>query len=140
VENHAANELDVEMAHVEETAACFADEREGGDDRGIKGFSQEFFVGGLAGISVFELFLDFRFEGGEAQLQIFVGEGAHFGFARVDGGDAGLQFFDVALVLGADETSDDGVNCLGNIHEGFAVSVNLNATGRSVVAGANILF
>jgi hypothetical protein len=55
-----------------------------------------------------------------------------------------LQFFDVALVLGADKPSYNCVNCLGNIHEGFrrllAVLRESKRTSRSSATSANILF
>jgi hypothetical protein len=47
-------------------------------------------------------------------------------------------------VLGADKSSNNGVNCLGNIHEGFrrllAVFRVSERTGRSATTGTNILF
>ena len=70
--------------------------------------------------------------------------GARFSFARIDSNNVRLQFFDVALVLGADKSSDNCVNCLGNIHEGFrrllAVFRVSERTGRSSATSTNILF
>jgi hypothetical protein len=55
-----------------------------------------------------------------------------------------LQFFDVSLVFGADKSSDNGVNCLGNIHGRFrrllAVLDLYERTGRYAATGTIILF
>ena len=57
------------------------------------------------------------FQREELRLQLVVAERLHFGFARVDGGDERLQFLDVTLMLGADESRDYAVNNLCCIHE-----------------------
>jgi hypothetical protein len=55
-----------------------------------------------------------------------------------------LQFFNVSLVLGADKSSDNCVNCLGNIHGRFrrllAVLDLYERTGRYAATSTNILF
>jgi len=77
------------------------------------------------------------------RLEAFIAERLHFGFARVDGRDDGLQFLDVALVLGADEPSDDAVEYLGCFHLGYrrflTVFCALVCTGEHNAASANIL-
>jgi hypothetical protein len=55
-----------------------------------------------------------------------------------------LQFLDVALVLGADKSSNNCVNCLGNIHGRvrclLAVIREREHTGWSAGTSTNILF
>src|SRR6202007_2491868 len=64
-------------------------------------------------ISVFQLLLDLLAQLGKARFKRFVAERVYFGFACVDGRDDRLQFFDVALVLGADKAGHDAVEYLG---------------------------
>ena len=85
VQHHAADQLDVEVAHVEDAPAGFADYREG--------FDQQVVEGGALG----EFFLEFDGLGGE----IDVGECLELRFEVVDGGDDRPHGLDFALVLGA---------------------------------------
>src|ERR1700722_16360857 len=117
VENHAADELHIEVAHVERAATGFANESECGNDGGLEGLHHQVFEAGIGRIGVFERSLDLLFESEELRFQLFVAERFDFGFARIDGRDERLQFLDVALVLGADESRDYAVNNLCCIHE-----------------------
>src|ERR1700676_629688 len=123
VEHHAADELHIEMTHVQKAAASFANQRESGRDGRLERAAKLLFVGVLFGrIGVLELFLNLRFQLRKARFQLFVGERFGFRFARVDGGDERLNFFDVALMLGADELGDELIDKFRYIHEGLAVS------------------
>ena len=74
---------------------------------------------GVGRVGVFERRLNLFLEREELRFQLVVAERLDFGFARIDGGDDRLQFLDVALVLGADESRDYAVNYLCCIHESF---------------------
>ena len=117
VQNHSADQLHVEVAHVQQAATCFADQRKRRNDCGREGLLHLLAESRVAGIGVLELLLHLFLQREEASLQLVVAERLDFGFARVDGRDERLQFFDVALVLGADKSRDNCVNYLGNIHE-----------------------
>ena len=121
VQHHAADQLHVEMAHVEEAAAGFADQRKGRHNGGLKcpahGFLIDVFAGGVARVQIFEGFLDLVFQRKKACLQLIVTEGFDFCLALVDGDYQRLQFFDVALVLGANKSRDYAVRYLRYVHE-----------------------
>ena len=72
---------------------------------------------GVARIQIFEGFLDLVFQREKACLQFIVTEGLDFRFALVDGDHQRLQFFDVALVLGANKSRDYAVRYLRYVHE-----------------------
>src|SRR5258708_26147833 len=58
------------------------------------------------------------FRSRKARLESFIAQRLHFAFARIDGGDDGHQFLDVALVLSADKSGDDAVEYLRCFHLG----------------------
>ena len=68
-------------------------------------------------VGLFERLLNLLFQGEKTQLEIFVAERLDFGLERVDGRNQRLQFFDVALVLGADKSRNYAVYELCCIHE-----------------------
>ena len=86
MQHHAADQLDVEMPHVENAAAGFADHGEGFDQQIVerRALRQSFFEFN-------------RFRG-----QIDVGELLHRRFEIVDCGDDRTHRLDLALVLGAE--------------------------------------
>ena len=92
-------------------------QRERRDQNGHERFLHQVAEGRFGGVGVFEGFLNFLFQLEKAKLQIFVAERFDFGLEGVNSRDIGLQFFDVALVLGADESRDYAVNNLRCIHE-----------------------
>ena len=102
MEDDAADELDVEVTHMEEAAAGFADDGEG--------FGEEVLEGGALG----EAFAEFDGFGGEVDI----GEGGQVGLEVVDGGDEGLHGLDLALVFGAEDFGEDCVNHRGLVGEG----------------------
>ena len=109
VQNDAADELHIEMTHVQETAARLADQCECRYNRGLQRVLQFLFVAWLSGVGVFQLFPHLGAELRKTRFEPFIVKRPHFGFARVDGRDDGLQFLDVALVLGADKPGYDAV-------------------------------
>src|SRR5262249_55608142 len=118
----SADELDVEMAHVEETAAGFTREGEcRGDGRLESGLKKIFVIlfgrdGGLEG------HFDFGLLRGKAKLKLVEQNGVEFMPNRIALPENGLKFLDVAFVLRADEAGKNAVHYLGCIHERFAVS------------------
>ena len=93
MEDHAADQLHVEMAHVEDAPAGFAHHGEGLD--------QEVVERGALG----EFFFEFNGFGGEVD----VGELAHCGLEVVDRGHGGQHLFDFALVFGAENFRQNGI-------------------------------
>ena len=118
VEDGAADELDVKVAHADGAAAGLADDGEGFGHEGVEGglFS------GLEGFGV-GFGVD-AFDGGGYTLaelgglvaELLVGEGLDGGFERVDLLDDGHETLDGALVGGAEDFGDDGVD-----HEGMSL-------------------
>src|ERR1019366_624491 len=94
VEDHAAHQLDVEMAHVELAAAGLADHGEGWNQEGVQG-------GALS-----DLLFEFNGLGG----QVDIGELAHPGFQRGDSGHGGQHGFDFALVLGSEDSGQKSID------------------------------
>ncbi len=94
VEDNAADQLHVEMAHVQEAAAGFADHGES--------FNQQVVEGRALG----QLFLELDGLGGEVDI----GELLDGWFQVVDGGDEGLNGLDFARVFGAKNLGQDCVN------------------------------
>ena len=94
VQDDAADQLHVEVAHVEEAAAGFADYGEGFDEQVVKGRA------------LGQLFLEFDGFGG----QIDIGKLLDGGFQVVDSGDDRLNGLDFAFVFGAKNLGQDGVN------------------------------
>ncbi len=94
MQDDAADQLDVEVAHVQDAAAGFADDGEG--------FDQDVVEGGALG----EFLLEFNGLRG----QFGVGELLDGGFALVDGGDERPNPLDLALVLGAEDFGQKGIN------------------------------
>ena len=107
MQHDAADELHIEMPHVQEAAARFARQGERGHDGWLDGRLQFLFVGFIFGIGVFQALLDLLAQLRIARCEVFRVERLDFRLARVDGRDDRLQFFDVAFVLGADKPSDD---------------------------------
>ncbi len=143
VKDDPADQLHVEVAHVQKAPAGFADESKRRDNHGVERLLEEVFVGIIAGIGVFELLKDLRLQFSEAGLKVFVAEGFQLGLALIDGDDERLQFFDVALVLGADKERYDIVEELSYIHERFrrlpAAPSARKRTGPPAATGTNIL-
>ena len=111
VQNHAADQLHIEVAHVQDAAAGFADDGEGFGQQVV----EDFFDGGEAiGLDLLEAVgVGLGFVGDAAEpvldaLAEFVGLGAQFvvgqllhrRLERVDGLDLGQQALYFALVLG----------------------------------------
>jgi len=122
VQNDAADELHVEMPHVQEATPCFADQGECRHNRGFQCLLQLLLICRLRGIGVLQLLLHLGAELRETRLKAFIAERLHFGFARVDGRDERLQFLDVALVLGAINRATILSMNLARSMKGFAVS------------------
>src|SRR6267154_152866 len=115
------------MAHVEETAASFADDGEGRHDGRLNSLAHRFAEGRFRGVQILQFRLNRLFQSLEAGLQLVIAERLYFGFLLVDGGDARLQLFYVALVLGADEAGDDPIENLCWIHEWLRLLVSIRA-------------
>ncbi len=116
MQDDSADELHVEMAHVESAASCFAHESEGGNHGGLDCCLELIFVIFGGGVGVFEALGDLGFEGRGARGKIRVGERLYFGLEGVDCRDGWRDPLDVALVLRADEARHDAVNYLFNVH------------------------
>ncbi len=110
VQNHSADELHIEVAHIQEAAAGLAHQRERQHNRRLEGTLHQLPETRVTGVGVFELLPHLGFQLGKAIFELFVAQGFDFGFAGVDGRDEGLQFLDVALVLGADKAGDELVD------------------------------
>ena len=91
VEDDAAEDLDVEVAHLEGPAGRFPDAGEGLDEDVVEG--------GALG----ELFLEF----GGLGPQLVVRQGLDAGFELVDGDDDRADLFQVAVVLGPEDFTDE---------------------------------
>ncbi len=105
VQDHAADELDVEVAHVEHAPAGLADNRE----RLRKDFVQDFIFGAAAIVVVLDAggaLLDEAAEFLGFGAQFGVGEALHLGFERVDLLHPGHEALDLALVFGAENLGD----------------------------------
>ena len=102
VEDHAADQLDVEMAHVDDALAGLADEGEGlGEDfveRGLFGGDDLFFVS-----QAFELGLDAGFEILGFGAKLFIGELLQLRLEGADGLDAREQALHGAIIAGAED-------------------------------------
>ncbi len=94
MQNDAADQLHVEVAHVKEAAAGFA--------HGGEGFDEQVVEGGALG----QFFLEFDSFGGE----IDIGELLEGGGQLVDGVDEGLNGLDFAFVFGAKDLGQDDIN------------------------------
>ncbi len=68
MQNDAADKLHIEMPHVQEAAAGFADQGKRRHNRGLQRLLQLLFVGRFGGISVLQLLLDLRAQLCEARL------------------------------------------------------------------------
>src|SRR5882672_54761 len=117
------------MAHVEEATTSFADDSKGGHDGRLDSLAHGFAEGRFRGVQVLQFRLNGLFQRLKARLEVVIAERLHFGFVRVDGGDARLQLFYVALVLGADEAGDDPVENLCWIHEWLRLLVIFERAG-----------
>ncbi len=93
VQDHAADQLDVEVPHAEHAAAGLADQREGVGQEVVERFA---LVGAAAEIVA-------------ALAQAGVRERGEAAFALTDGSDERPQTLELALVLRADDFGEDGV-------------------------------
>ncbi len=94
VKDHAADQLDVEMAHVEDAASGLADHGEG--------FYEEVVERGALSDSLF------KFNGFSGQVD--VGELAKLGLQGGDRGHGGQHRFDFALVFSSEDFGQNGIN------------------------------
>ena len=94
MQHHAADQLHVEMPHVEEAAAGFADYGEGFDQEVVERRALR------------EFFFKFNGFGGEIDVR----ELAHRGLEFIDGCHGGQHPFDLALGFGAKNFRQDGIN------------------------------
>ena len=105
VEDHAADQLDVEVAHVDDALAGLADDGEGfGEEfveRGLFGGDDLVFVG-----QAFELRLDAGFEILGLGAKFFIAKLLQFRLEGADGFDDREQALDDALVAGAENFCD----------------------------------
>src|SRR5256885_1858216 len=62
VQDHAADQLHIEMAHFQETATSFADQREGWNNRRLDGLAHRLPESGLGRIQILERRLNRLFE------------------------------------------------------------------------------
>src|SRR5579872_3187015 len=121
MQNHAADKLHIEVAHIKHTAPSFPDDGE----RFFKYFVQNF-VGGLQTLFV-KLFqalwigIGFTVDLAKTLLnaptefvslaaEFLVAQFLHVGLKRIDSLDAREQTLDLALVLGPEDFSQQGVN------------------------------
>ncbi len=109
VQHHAADELDIEMAHVEEAAARFADYGKCRDDRRNQSLAHGLAKGGLGWVKFLKLLLNRLFQRLEARLKVVITEDLNFGLVLIDSCHGRLQLLDVALVLGANKLRNDPV-------------------------------
>ena len=116
VQNDAADQLHIEMAHLQETPARFAHQRKRGNNRRLQCLLHQFAESGFRGIGVFQPLLHLALQLNKTQLQVFIGKRLHLRFQRVDGGDDRLQLLYVALVLGADKARDYSIQYLCCFH------------------------
>ena len=143
VQNHAADQLHVEMAHVELAAADFADEGERGHENGCERFLHFGAVFGIFYVDALQLRRDLHLQFGGLNAEVLVGELLHFRLERVDLRDERLELLDVALVLRPDEKRNYIFNKPIGIHAFvldacFRASVASLSYGRSfiVIQGA----
>src|ERR1019366_6315481 len=94
VEDHAANQLNVEMAHVEDAAAGLADHGKGWDQEVVEGSALSDLL--------------FEFDGFSGQVN--VGELANLWFQGADCGHCGPHGFHFAFVFGAEDFGQSAVN------------------------------
>jgi hypothetical protein len=108
VQDDAAYELHVEVPHLEDAAAGFADDGERVGQHIVERFP------------LFEALPEL----GRLPAQLLVGEGLDLWFFRVDGGDEWAQPFQVTLVLRADDFRQESINNhQGTIKSGYLVIV-----------------
>ena len=91
VQDHAADQLDVVVAHAEDPARRLADDREGRDEEVVEALAAGELASELLGLAA----------------QRLVGERPDSGLEGVDRGDHRLQALDVALVFVAENLRDD---------------------------------
>ncbi len=112
VEDHAADHLDVKVAHADDTAAGFANDGEGFGKDVVEGG----FLGGgdLLGVGeAFDGFGDALLELGGPGAELLVGELLEGVFMAVDLGEDGEHAFDGALVGGAEDFGKSFVKHFG---------------------------
>jgi hypothetical protein len=110
VQNHAADQLDIEVPHVENAAAALAHHSEGFDQKLIEDFVDQLGTLGVEFLAAILVRIGLVRNSGQAFLyslpelvrlgaQLLIRELAHFGLKRVDGFDTRHQALDIALVL-----------------------------------------
>src|SRR5712671_6453928 len=115
------------MTHVQEATAGFPDDGECRNNGRLNSLAHRFTEGRFRRVQILQFRLNRLFQSLEAGLQLVIAERLYFGFLLVDGGDARLQLFYVALVLGADEAGDDPIENLCWIHEWLRLLVSIRA-------------
>ena len=112
VEDHAADQLDVEVAHADGALAGFADDGEGFGQDGVEGglFGGDALVGVLWGVGMFAMAAgDALAELGGLVAQLLVGERLDGRLERVDLRDGRHEALDGAFVTGAKDFCYDCV-------------------------------
>ena len=113
VQHHSADQLHVEMPHLQESPPGLAHQRKRRHNRVRQRLLQLIFVRGFRGIRVLQLLLHLRPQRREAFLQLLVAQRLHFRLLRIHRSNQRLQLFQVALVLRPDKPRDNAVNYLG---------------------------
>ncbi len=103
MQDDAADELHVEVAHADGAAARFAHQGEGGNERRLERVLQFLLVVGIVAFEAFEAGLHFGAQRNGALADLGVGELLHLRLELVDLDDIRRDFLDVALVLRPDE-------------------------------------
>ena len=123
VQDHAADQLHVEMAHAQRAAARFADQGERRDQGRLDRILQFLLVVGIGDLEAFHALEDLRPEFRRLRAQFLVGKFFHLRLERVDRLDEGLDALDVALVLRADEARNNAIYDSFNVHNFRLLSV-----------------
>ncbi len=109
VQHDAADELHVEVAHVEGAPPGLADQGKRRDQCRIDRIAQLLLVVRIVALEPFHAALHLGLEGQRPLAQLGVGKLLHLRLEGVDLSDQRLNALDVALMLGADEARDDTV-------------------------------
>ena len=116
VQDDAADQLHVEMAHAQRAAPRLAHQGEGRHQRGCQCFLQALLVVRVVALQTFHARLHLGLQGSGLRGDLGVRELARIGLERVDFRDQRLQFFHVAFVLRADETRHDAIYDFFDVH------------------------
>src|SRR5208282_2871684 len=103
MQDDAADELHVEVAHADGSAACLADQGERGNKRRLERVLELLLVIWIGALEAFEAGLHFGTQRDSALADFGVGELLHGRLELVDLDDVRRDFLDVALVLRPDE-------------------------------------